>query len=553
DGIALKWIYAPKEALSSQVAAGDIEADGSAIVLCEDGRLFRIEKEVLDQGVTHDLVWGEPIQVCKFLPDSPSERNLPVRMVDLAVRPSDGAICAVDNFNRVWEIESKTLLLTGLPSYNLTQALHFTYDEHPVVIDVNNQLSYDREKVKLSFPTAWFHPIVRDFLFTPDEQGLMVLDLNGNIHYMGAAPIYQSVVLPGDIVDRYEKMAYLAGRDALLLLDNHCRLREAGLDTDGSTARQKISNMIEAGNYGTAFNILSVLWRRSSIFTPICYEMMDTEIIRDIPGAMMYRPEDAISMYVDLLPVEDDLSILIDRWGRLTAYNKGVLFLLEGTGLASWPRTEAIDGALADGRVFFMCKDGTVWQYEFKRFFGEQTAPFQRTPSLWKDLKDFGEEEQWIGVEDASGGRELIALSAKGKALRLPVDGAPAVEFSLPGLSKPVFDFDYRDAPDGFSMAYTSDDGPAYVYTSRDQKTHEAPNSNFGWRVISDIRFSRGDHIILLDKYGVIHQYDSVFRFSGKPYSVIMDAVALRFLPSGERAQWLRSNGEIQTLRVREF
>lgn len=551
DGNTLKWIFAPASALSSPVAAGEVEASGTALLLCEDGRIFRVAKEQIEEGITEGVVWKEPALAYEFLPESPSKRNLPVRMVDLAIR-SDGAVCVVDNFNRVWDVANKTLLLQGEPSYNLVQSLHFSYNQQPVTVDVNDRLSYDKEKLQLPFPVAWFHPIVRDFLFTPDERGLMVLDLNGNIHYMGAAPIYKDVVVPGAIIDRYKKMVFLSGRDSLLLLDNRYRLTEANLDTDGTTARNKIGNMIQTGNYATAFNVLSVLWGRSSLFTPVCYEMMDSKAIRNIPGSVMYVPQDAIPMYVDLLPVEEDLAVLIDRWGRLTALNKGVLFLLEGTGLVSWPRAEAIDGAYVDGRVFFLCRDGSVWQYEFKRFWGEQTTAFERTPSLWKNLRDYGEDSQWIGVEPAQNGQELIAFSAQGTVLRLSLSDGTQLEKTQIPLGKPAFKFDYRDVQDGYAVAYTSPEGPLYLYTSRDQQYREAPNSNFGWPIVADIRFSEGENMILLDRYGVIHQYDSIYQFSDKPYSAIMDALALRFTPSGSHALWMRSNGDILTLRVKK-
>lgn len=553
DGKALKWIYAPESPLPSPVVAGDVESNGTALMLCEDGRIFRIAKETLDEGITTGVVWKVPATAFEFLPDSPSKRNLPVRLADIAVR-SDGLVCAVDNFNRVWDVANKKLLLQGEPSYNLTQSLHFNYSQQPVSIDVNDRLSYDKNTINLPFPVAWFHPIVRDFLFTPDERGLMVLDLNGNIHYMGACPIYKDVVVPGAIIDRYKKMTFLSGRDALLLLDNRYRLTEAGLDTDGSVARNKIGAMIETGNYAAAFNILNVLWGRSSVFTPICYELLNTDAIRNIPGAAMFVPQDAIPLYVDLLPVEDDLAVLLDRWGRLTALNKGTLFQLEGTGLVSWPRAEAVDGAFANGRIFFLCRDGSVWQYEFQRFFGEQKTPFERTPSLWKNLHDYDEESQWIGVEAAANGLELIGFSANGLMVRISLmDGSEKERTQIPLQGKPAFDFDYRDAEDGYAVAYTSTDGPAFVYTSRDQRCREIPNSNFGWPVAADIRFSQGENIIVLDRYGVIHQYDSIYRFSDKPYSVIMDALTLRFTPSGKNALWMRSNGEIKTLRAKNL
>lgn len=553
EGQNLKWVFVPDTQIEKLVVAGEVEADGNALILCENGRIFRVGKDVLELGSKEKAVWAKPEPAYDYLPPPPSQRNLPVKMVDIAIR-GDGAVCVLDNFNRVWEVESKTLLLQGKPSYNLAQALHFNYSQQPVTVDVNDQLSYDSEQMKLPFPVAWFHPIVRDFLFTPDEKGLMILDLNGNIHYMGSTPIYKDIVQPGAIIDRYKKMTYLPDRDALLLLDNRYRRMEAGLDVDGSTAQRKIGNMIETGNYATAFNILSVLWRRSSVFTPICYELMDTQVIRNLPGAMMYIPEDAIPLYVDLLPVEENMAVLIDRWGRLVAFNKGVLFLLEGTGLASWPRSEAVDGAFANGRVFFVCQDGTVWQYEFRRFFGEQSTSFERTPSLWKDLREFGEDARWIGIETAGNGDELAALSAGGLLVRLAVNDGRLIEKTQIGAEgSAIFDFDFRDTGDGYAVAYTPPEGPAYIYTSRDGQRREAANSRFGWPVIGDIRFTRDENILLLDRYGVTHQYDSIHRFSDKPYTAIMDAMAFRYLPSGERALWMRSNGEIRTLRVREF
>ncbi|MFB3785082.1 MAG: hypothetical protein ACE15F_01795 [bacterium] len=549
----LEWIFAPNSRVDSSVTAADILPDGSVAMLCKDGQILTVSRDLLEKGGSGGEIWHPVERLGRFLPPPPSSRKLPVEMVDLAVQRETGILCVLDNFNRVWDFHGQTLLLEGYPSYNHVVALHLTFGNLPVTIDVNNRLSYDRNKIQFPFENDWFNPIIRDFQFTPDEKGMIILDLNGNLHYIGATPIYRDVVLPGEIVDRYRRMLALPGQDALLLLDNRYRLVKADLDPSGAVSRQKIGSMIERGALSSAYNTLSVLWNKSSHFTSICYDLIDTEVIRNVAGLLMYRPSDAIPMYVDMLPVEDDFIVLLDRWGRLVFLNKGVLFLLDGSGLVSWPRTEAIDGALGDQKILFLCQDGTVWQYPFPRFLGEQKSPFDRTPSKWGDLRDYAEGEHWIGIETVRGGSELLALSANGLLLRLDLTGGALLDQTrLETKGKPLFDMAARDEGDLFTVAYTSREGPAFVYTQEDRQTHEVPTSQFGWDVLSDIQFSEERNIVLLDRYGVIHQYNPILQFSDKPYTVIMDAAALRFLPSRDRAIWLRNNGDMRLLRVKK-
>jgi len=549
----LEWIFAPQSRVESPVVAADLLPDGSVAMLCKDGQILTVSREILEKGWSGEEIWHPVERLGRFLPPPPSTRHLPVEMVDLAVQRETGILCVLDNFNRVWDFHKQSLLLEGYPSYNHVVALHLTFSNLPVTIDVNNRLSYDRSKIQFPFENDWFNPIIRDFQFTPDEKGMIILDLNGNLHYIGATPIYRDIVLPGEIVDRYRRMLALPGQDALLLLDNRYRLVKAELDPSGAVSRQKIGSMIERGALSSAYNTLTVLWNKSSHFTSICYDLIDTEVIRNVAGLLMYRPCDAIPVYVDMLPFEDDFIVLLDRWGRLVFLNKGVLFLLEGSGLVSWPRTEAIDGALGDQKILFLCQDGTVWQYPFPRFFGEQQPPFGRTPYLWGDLRDYAEGERWIGIESVRGRTELLALSANGLLLRLDLaSGALLEQTRLETKGKLLFDMAVRNEGDFFSLAYTSREGPAFVYTSEDKQSHEIPTSQFGWDVLSDIQFSEGKNIVLLDRYGVIHQYNPILQFSDKPYTVIMDAAALRFLPSADKAIWLRNNGDMRLLRVKK-
>ena len=68
----------------------------------------------------------------------------------------------------------------------------------------------------------------------------MVLDLNGNIHYSGSTVVYEDVVSPGNIIDRYIRLIHQTVEDSLLLLDNRYRLVKAEVDKGGATTREKI-------------------------------------------------------------------------------------------------------------------------------------------------------------------------------------------------------------------------------------------------------------------------------------------------------------------------
>ncbi len=547
----LKWIFASSNLVDSPIVAGDINQEGAAILLSENGKVFRVAKEILEKGITDSLVWGNLERLKTFLPESPSKRGLPVKMIDLAIRGDTGAIYVLDNFNRVWDMETESLILVREGSYNTAAALHFNYAYQPITIDVNNHLTYDESKVKFPFSTPWFYPIIRDFMLTPDEKGLITLDLNGNVHYSGATPVYKDMVLYGAITDRYKKFVFVQSRQSLLLLDNRYRMVYAELDPSGATARQKVGDAIASGNYTTAFSILNNLWHKGSQFTPVCYELIDTEMIRKARGAVILRPEEAIPMFIDALPVSEERIILLDRWGRLAVEDKGVLYMMEGTGLRRWPQREAADGTLAGSRVLFLCRDGTVWEYPTINFLNAPTPTSNHTPTMWGDLNDYADGNQWIGIESIHDGSELIAVSSNGVTLRLGVEGKTlAKRFELPN-GNALFDFAVRESEHGLTVAYTSETGPAFLYTEWDESHYAIPDTHYGWPIISDILFARDDNIILLDKYGVIHQYSPVLHFSDKPYTGVMDTVALRFLPSGKKAIWLRSNGDIRTLRVK--
>ncbi len=442
------------------------------------------------------------------------------------------------------------MILEGYPSYKEAVSLHFTSSNLPVTIDMHNRLSYDRQEIKFPFETQWFFPIVRDFLFSKDEKGIQVLDLNGNIHYTGSTLIYDDPVIPGEITDRYKKMISLSDRNALVLLDNRYRVIYAELDSYGFNTRQKINGIIKAGNYSSAYNIMSRLWVTGSQFTQICYDLVDTEMVRAVRGKTMYHTYDAVPVFVDVLPLSNELIVLIDRWGRIVYENKGVVLLMEGTGLLNWPRTEAIDGAAAKDRILFLCKDGTIWEYHFPHFLGEDQKPFGKAPILFIDLNDYLDEAQWVGLEEGDTPEELIALSANGIMLRLDVENEILLQkLEIPSVNKAVFDFDYRKVNSDFKLAFTSESGPAYIYCHKDREVKEVQQTNFGWAIISDIVFASDQNIILLDRYGVVHQFNPILELSEKPYSTIMDALAFRFLPSSKKAIWVRNNGEIRKLK----
>jgi hypothetical protein len=547
----LTWIFAPSKQIPSPVVAGDLLSDDSAVFLCENGQLYKIPISILTQETQSYPIWETPQEIAHFIPEAPTRRNIPIQMVDLSIQRGNDKICVLDNFNRVWDIETKKMMLQGFPSNNLTQSLHLTFQNQPVTIDVNNQLSYPKETVTLPFDTTWFHPIVRDFLFTPDEQGIMILDLNGNIHYYGSTPIYKDVVTPGEIVDRYKKMIHLPQDQSILLLDNRYRLKKAGLDPKGATARQKIGNMIAGGNISTAYKILNVLWNQSSQYTHVCYDILNTEILREMPGMMMYNRNDGIKMIVDVFPLDEDLIVCIDRWGRLIYINQGVLFLLEGSGLVSWPRTEAINGTVGINQIMFLCKDGSIWQYPYPRFFRESDPEFKRVPRKWLDLNSQIDGHHWIGIETSSDKTEIAALSSKGLLIRIDMMTKHIVEtIQIPTKETHIFDFDYIKEGLQINVAFSSKEGPAWIYNHETREIKALENTHFGWPAVNDILFSRSGSVILLDLYGVIHQYPPVLQFAEKPYTIFEDAVCLRFLKKYERVLWVRGNGFMNTIKV---
>ncbi|MBD3268223.1 hypothetical protein GF373_16280, partial [bacterium] len=410
----LRWLFSPEKYHPSPFVAADIEQDGSVVFLGQKGKAFRISSAHLEQGMQDDTVWAPMKEIYDFLPESPSKLNFPVHMVDLAVKRDDGNLYVLDNYNRVWDLSTQTVVLRGQASKDVVRSLHFTGQHQPVTIDVNNTLSYDRTTIEFPFRTPWFFPIVRDFWLTAGEEGIVILDLNGNLHYSGLTPVFESAVVPGKIIDRFKKMDYLPQRDTLLLLDNRYRVKELQIDPTGVFARNKIQSMIEGGNLTDAYKTMRVLWKKGSQFTDICYELIDTERLRNIRGFTMYHQHDTIHLFVDVLPLRDDLTLLLDRWGRLVYEKKGIYELLEGSGITRWPRGEALDGALSPDGMFFLCEDGTVWNYEFPLLFGQPQHPEDNAPKLWCNLHDFEEGLTWKSIEITKNGTHLYAMAASG-------------------------------------------------------------------------------------------------------------------------------------------
>ncbi len=546
----LRWIYAPDKLIDSPVVAGDFTNTGDALLLTKEGGIYQVSKSILDS--YQDEVLWEPVETFRsFIPESPGKRDMPIHLVDLAVRQNTNTVCVVDNYNRVWNTEDDSLLLVGEPSYNLVKALHFVNNQ-PVTIDVNNRLSYDKNQIQFPFSTKWFYPIIRDFYITEDQKGILMLDLNGKVHYTGSTIIYEDVVSPGDIIDRYIKITKLQSKDRLLLLDNRYRVVTAGIDTGGVTTRKKVQTMIEAGSYISAYNTLAKLWKKGSHFTPICYEMLDTKALRAIEGMPLYEPADSIDMVVDVLPLREDFIIMLDRWGRLIYENKGVLFLLEGSGLVHWPRSEAIDGTLAKNRVMLLTDDGQIWEYHHPQIFGQKHEIFDRSPKRWLNLNDLAPNQTWIGIEGSAEGDRIYAVSKNGTLLEIPLENSSNYSQQQLSTQKEIFDIAYRSTPRGYQLAYTSREGPASIYNSWSNECQLIMTSDFGWGVVSDITFSGGENIVLLDRYGVIHQYNALYEFSEKPYTVIMDAMAIRIFPEAKKAIWVRSNGEMRRLRMND-
>ena len=547
----LLWLFAPEHQLSSLVAAGDVEADGSVILITKDGSAYRITAQQIEKAKKEGTLWADPQEVYKFLPKSPSQLDFPVTLVDVSIKPDDNKIFVLDNYNRVWDLSARTMVLQGKPSKDLAIAMHFAQRQYPLTIDVNNQLSCNETSFRLPFKNPWFFPIVRDFLLTPDEKGIMIMDLNGNLHYSGLTSIFETAVTPGKIMDRFKKMAYIPSQDTLLLLDDRYRVLETGIDLTGAVARNKLQAMLDGGDYANAYNTLRVLWNKGSQFTPICYDLMNTERLRNIRGTAMYQERDTVNMFVDVLPVHEDLILLLDRWGRIVYENKGNYVLLEGSGITRWPRGEVLDGTLTANGVFFVCTDGTVWNYPYPLFFGDPQKANQNTPQLYCDLNDYIPGAQWTSIEAGSDGTKLYALTSAGKAVVVSLgDKTKIEELQLPPEAQNLFDMAYTSSPQGYALACTSPSGPIFIYTEWEKKWSTVPQSFFGGPVLSDITFSRDLNVIVTDQFGVIHQFQPCMDFSKVLYSAIQDALALRMMPSRNKAIWVRNNGEFTWLRV---
>jgi hypothetical protein len=547
----ITWVFAPEDLVSSPIVAGDIDREGAAILLSKNGKVYRIGKEFLEQGMQANPAWATLNEVFSFLPASPSKLNFPVHTVDFAIQPTTNHICVLDNYNRVWDIETQEKILDGKPSKDLSMAMHFNSLNLPITIDINNQLSYDDSQFRLPFKNPWFFPIVRDFWMTPDEKGMVILDLNGNLHYSGLTPIFETAVIPGKIIDRFQKMAYMPSRDRLLLLDNRFRVVPVELDPTGSVAHTKLRGMIDGGNFTDAYNTMRVIWQKGSQFTTICYNLIDTEQIRNIRSSIMYQEFDRIDMFVDVLPIREDTILLLDRWGRLAYETKGNYSLLEGSGITRWPRQEACDGAVYENGTFFLCKDGTVWHYAFPLFFGQPQKPNLNIPTLWCDLADYLHNENWVSIEVSKDNTTLLALTSNGKTVAIDIETKQKQRTLLfPPEANNLFDLAITQTPQGMALACTSRSGPIYLYTDWNQSAETIQNSFFGGPVIGDITFSSDLNLVVTDQFGALHQFSPSVTFSDKPYSVIKDVIALRFLPNTDKAIWVRSNGEFTWLRV---
>jgi hypothetical protein len=547
----LVWLFVPETLVASPIVAGEIEGDGSVVLLNHAGQVFRIPPAQLQPTPEGEPVWAPLKEIFLYLPPCPSHLDFPVHLVDIVVQSATNRLLVMDNYNRVWDIHTKTLVLQGAPSKDLTVAMHLTSQGHPVTIDVNNQLSYDTGILRFPFTNPWFFPIVRDFWMTPDERGIVILDLNGNLHYSGLTPVFENAVLPGKIIDRFERLGFLPGKDALLLLDNRYRLVEIQVDPTGIVANSKLQGMVEGGNMTDAYNTMRVLWTKGSQFTSICYDLVDTERLRYFRGFTMYQEFDAIHLFVDAFPLQDDLIVLLDRWGRLVYEMKGVYSLLEGSGITRWPRGEARDGTVSQDALFFLCEDATVWSYAFPLLLGQPHKPSQNAPQLWCNLKDFAAEARWVAIEAVPQSNRLIALSEAGLLIAIDLETQVKVwEHRLPPEAQFLFDMAVQVMPEGMAIAAMSPSGPIFQYTDWDDKTETIPGSYFGGPVISDLIFSSGLNVIATDQFGVMHQFQPRIEFSAKPYSVIRDVLGLRFLSSGSKALWIRTNGEFTWMNV---
>src|SRR5690606_9698459 len=120
----------------------------------------------------------------------------------------------------------------------------------------------------------------------------------------------------------------------------------------------------------------------------------------------------------------------------------GTLFLLEGSGLDSWPRTEVRDATLAQNRVLFLTGDGSVWEYHFPQIFGQKNALFEHISKRWGILQDYQPDTRWAAIEADVDSNTLYALSENGILLELNLeDKSLVLKKDLQYSGAPLFDF----------------------------------------------------------------------------------------------------------------
>ncbi len=546
----LKWVYAPIELIADRVVAAELDSAGDAILLTKNGHFFRVKKADIEKGITGPVVWKKPETIDVFLPGSFTHLKLPVHLTDLEINIENGHLCVLDNFNRVWDVNTKTVLLQGIPAYNAAVALHFTLNHQPITIDLNNHISYDSTKVRLPYETVWFYPIVRDFLPTFDDQGLMTLDLNGSVHYTGVTPLYENIPVTNVLIDRFIKIKPLYVKDSLVLLDNRYRLYTTPLDNSNLSVKARIQGLIDGGRLSQAYKHLREIWRKSSGLTEVCYDLVDTDFIRAARGSLISKEIDAIPIFVDAFPIRENLIVLLDRWGRLVYEINGKSFLLNGSGLTSWPHKDVIDGADADDRIVFLCTDGKVWEYPSIFALTQADTQCDPIPSLWLDLNDHMKGAQWIGIESCSQGMEITALTEDGLMLRFDLRNKHLIEtIQLPKPEKSIFDFTCCDTPDGLAIAYTSQMGPAFLYSHWNGENKEVPFTKFTWQAVCDIQIIDNKTVLVMDRFGVVHPSEAGIRFYESISTPVADALALKWFQSEKKAVWLRNNGDRRIYR----
>jgi len=381
----------------------------------------------------------------------------------------------------------------------------------------------------------------------------LTLDLNGSVHPAGSTPLYEPLLTTDVIVDRFVKIKPVYSRDSLLLLDNRYRLYYTKIDVSSASCRVKFEGMIKAGLYTQAYRHLQEMWRKSSELTSLCYEIVDTDFIRAIRGIKMYEGLDEIPMFVDAFPISSNLTILLDRWGRLTYEIDGKCYLLDGSGLTAWPHKDVIDGAAAPKDIYFLTSDGLVWHYDSLPSIAQEDSPLDQQPALWADLHDYQREALWIGIETIRDGAELLAMTSEGLLVRLDLKTRNLLDrIELPAPDKTIRDFACCERGGDLAVAYTTQSGPAMVYTFWDGKAVTVPNTKFDWRAISDIVLPSPSQVLVLDRFGVLHPSYANIQFYDASSTPIADAAAFKFFPSGDKALWLRSNGDKRILRVRK-